>query len=55
MPPYQNQYPQYQQYNPQVQPPMDRLAQLQAQQQYQMMPTQMSGASQPPQTNQGLL
>lgn len=51
--PYMN--PNY--YNPyqqQVQPPMDRLAQLQAQQ-YQMMPTQMSGASQPPQTNQGLL
>ena len=44
----------YNPYQPQVQPPMDRLAQLQAQQ-YQMMPTQMSGASQPPQTNQGLL
>lgn len=53
---YPNQYQQsYQyQYTPQVQPPMDRLAQLQAQQ-YQMAPTQMSGASQPPQTNQGLL
>lgn len=46
--PYQNQYfPQYQQpYQTQVQPPMDRLAQLQAQQ-YQMQPV--------PQTNQGLL
>ena len=44
----------YNPYQPQVQPPMDRLAQLQAQQ-YQMMPTQMSGASHPPQTNQGLL
>lgn len=46
MPPYQNQYPQYQQYNTQVPAPMDRLAQLQAQQQYQMpqqmIPTQMS-------------
>lgn len=52
---YPNQYQPYQyQYAPQVQPPMDRLAQLQAQQ-YQMMPTQMSGTSQPPQTNQGLL
>lgn len=44
----------YNPYQQQVQPPMDRLAQLQAQQ-YQMMPTQMSGTSQPPQTNQGLL
>jgi len=52
---YPNQYQPYQyQYAPQVQPPMDRLAQLQAQQ-YQMMPIQMSGTSQPPQTNQGLL
>lgn len=46
--PYQSQYfPQYQQpYQTQVQPPMDRLSQLQAQQ-YQMQPV--------PQTNQGLL
>lgn len=47
----------YNPYMPQVQPPMDRLAQLQAQQYQQMVPTQMSGApqAQPPQTNQGLL
>ena len=54
-------YPQYQQlspytYQPQVPAPMDRLAQLQAQQ-YQMpnngMPLQ--APQQPPQTNQGLL
>lgn len=53
---YPNQYQQPYQYSyqSQVQPPMDRLAQLQAQQ-YQMAPTQMSGAAQPPQTNQGLL
>ena len=53
---YPNPYPQpYQyQYAPQVQPPMDRLAQLQAQQ-YQMPGTQMSLPNQPPQTNQGLL
>lgn len=52
---YPNQYQPYQyQYAPQAQPPMDRLAQLQAQQ-YQMVPTQMPGATQPPQTNQGLL
>lgn len=44
----------YTPYQQQVQPPMDRLAQLQAQQYPQMVPTQMSGA-QPPQTNQGLL
>lgn len=52
---YPNQYfPQYQQPYQPVPAPMDRLAQLQAQQ--QMMPTQMSGAyQQPPQTNQGLL
>lgn len=50
--PYPNQYfPQYQQpYQTQVQPPMDRLAQLQAQQ-YQMQPAMQSV----PQTNQGLL
>lgn len=50
--PYMN--PNY--YNPyqqQVQPPMDRLAQLQAQQ-YQM-PQPMQQTAQPPQTNQGLL
>lgn len=52
---YPNQYQPYQyQYAPQVQPPMDRLAQLQAQQ-YQMAGTQMSLPNQPPQTNQGLL
>lgn len=53
---YPNQFSQPYQYTyqPQVPAPMDRLAQLQAQQ-YQMMPTQMSGTSQPPQTNQGLL
>lgn len=45
----------YNPYQPQVQPPMDRLAQLQAQQYPQMVPTQMSGATQPPQTNQGIL
>lgn len=50
--PYQQQY-QYP-YTPQIQPPMDRLQQLQAQQ-YQMFPTSVSGTSQPPQTNQGLL
>lgn len=44
----------YNPYQPQVQPPMDRLAQLQAQQ-YQMMPTQISGASQPAQSNQSLI
>ena len=50
---YLNQYQPYQyQYAPQVQPPMDRLAQLQAQQ-YQI--TQMQQAAQPPHTNQGLL
>lgn len=42
----------YNPYQPQVQPPMDRLAQLQAQQ-YQL--PQMQQAAQPPQTNQGLL
>lgn len=41
-------------YQPQVQAPMDRLQQLQAQQ-YQMVGTQMSLPNQPPQTNQGLL
>ncbi len=52
---YPNQYQPYQyQYPPQVQPPMDRLAQLQAQQ-YQTVPTQMPGVSHPPQTNQGIL
>lgn len=45
--PYQYQYP------PQVQQPMDRLAQLQAQQ-YQMNQS-MQQLAQPPQTNQGLL
>lgn len=51
---YPNPYPQpYQyQYSPQVQPPMDRLAQLQAQQ-YPL--PQMQQTAQPPQTNQGLL
>lgn len=51
---YPNQYPQpYQyQYPTQVQPPMDRLAQLQAQQ-YQMPQQVMQPA--PPQINQGLL
>lgn len=50
---YPNQYQPYQyQYAPQVQPPMDRLAQLQAQQ-YQL--PQMQQAAQPPHTNQGLL
>lgn len=51
---YPNQYPQpYQyQYPTQVQPPMDRLAQLQAQQ-YQMPQQVMPPA--PPQTNQGIL
>ena len=51
--PYPNQYTtQYQYpYQPQVQPPMDRLAQLQAQQ-YQMSQQPMQA---PPQTNQGLL
>lgn len=44
----------YNPYQSQVQPPMDRLAQLQAQQ-YQMVPAQMTSAPQPPQTNQGLL
>ena len=49
---YPNQYQPYQyQYAPQVQSPMDRLAQLQAQQ-YQ--PT-MQAVNNPPQTNQGLL
>lgn len=54
--PYPNQFsqPYPYTYQPQVPAPMDRLAQLQAQQ-YQMFPTQMSGTSQPPQTNQGLL
>lgn len=52
---YPNQYQPYQyQYAPQVQPPMDRLAQLQAQQ-YQMAGAQMSLPNQPPQTNQGIL
>lgn len=49
-------YPQYQQpyqYQPQIPAPMDRLAQLQAQQ-YQVG-TQMSSPQQPPQTNQGIL
>lgn len=51
---YPNQYQPYQyQYAPQVQPPMDRLAQLQAQQ-YQMNQP-MQQPAQPPQTNQGLL
>ncbi len=51
---YPNQYQPYQyQYAPQVQPPMDRLAQLQAQQ-YQI-PQMQQAQSQPPQTNQGLL
>lgn len=52
---YPNPYPQpYQyQYTPQVQAPMDRLAQLQAQQ-YQM-PQPMQQTAHPPQTNQGLL
>lgn len=44
----------YNPYQQQVQPPMDRLAQLQAQQ-YQMVPTQMSGATQPAQSNQSLI
>lgn len=39
-------------YQPQVQPPMDRLAQLQAQQYQVSQPMQQS---QPPQTNQGIL
>ncbi len=39
-------------YQPQVQPPMDRLAQLQAQQ-YQ--PTPVPAVNNPPQTNQGIL
>lgn len=39
-------------YQPQVQPPMDRLAQLQAQQ-YQ--PIQTPAVNNPPQTNQGIL
>ena len=43
----------YNPYMPQVQPPMDRLAQLQAQQ-YQQ-PTPMPAVNQPPQANQGLL
>ena len=46
---YPNQYQPYQ-YTPQVQPPMDRLSQLQAQQ-YQPM----QAVNNPPQTNQGLL
>ena len=51
---YPNQYQPYQyQYAPQVQPPMDRLAQLQAQQ-YQI-PQMQQAQAQPPQTNQGLL
>lgn len=51
---YPNQYQPYQyQYPAQVQPPMDRLAQLQAQQ-YQMNQP-MQQPAQPPQTNQGLL
>lgn len=51
---YPNQYQPYQyQHAPQVQPPMDRLAQLQAQQ-YQMNQP-MQQPAQPPQTNQGLL
>lgn len=44
--PFGNNY--YNPYMPQVQPPMDRLAQLQAQQ------YQMPSMQQPPQTNQGL-
>lgn len=44
----------YNPYIPQVQPPMDRLAQLQAQQQYQQN-TPIPAVNQPPQTNQGLL
>lgn len=48
--PFGNNY--YNPYMPQVQPPMDRLAQLQAQQQYQIQQPTMQ---QPPQTNQGLL
>ena len=53
---YPNQYQPYQyQYAPQVQPPMDRLAQLQAQQ-YQMAGTQMSLPNQhPAQSNQSLI
>lgn len=50
---YPNQYQPYQ-YTPQVQPPMDRLAQLQAQQ-YQMPGTQMSLPNQPAQSNQSLI
>jgi len=52
--PYPNQYsqPYPYQYTAQVPAPMDRLAQLQAQQ-YQM--PQIQQATQPPQTNQGLL
>ncbi len=49
-PNYYSQY--YQTAMPQVQPPMDRLAQLQAQQ-YQL--PQIQQAAHPPQTNQGLL
>lgn len=50
--PYPNQFsqPYPYTYQPQVQPPMDRLAQLQAQQ-YQPM----QAVNNPPQTNQGLL
>lgn len=48
---YQNQFGQWV-YQPDTQSPMDRLAQLQ---QSQKLPTQMSGASNPPQTNQGIL
>lgn len=51
--PYQNQFTQpyqaYQPYQTQIQAPMDRLAQLQAQQ------YQTTMQAQPPQTNQGLL
>lgn len=51
---YLNQYQPYQyQYPAQVQPPMDRLAQLQAQQYQMNQPMQQT--AQPPQTNQGLL
>lgn len=50
---YQNQFGQWV-YQADTEPPMDRLAQLQAQRN-QMQGTQMSLPNQPPQTNQGLL
>ena len=49
---YQNQFGQWV-YQPDTQPPMDRLAQLQSQR--NQAGTQMFQANQPPQTNQGII